>query len=45
MCSIMRGVKKAEASMTTSTMLGVFKDDRDQRNEFLALVSKASALD
>ena len=45
MCSIMRGVKKAEASMTTSTMLGVFKDDRDQRNEFLVLVSKASALD
>lgn len=45
MCSIMRGVKKAEASMTTSTMLGAFKEDRDQRNEFLTLVSKASALD
>jgi GTP cyclohydrolase IA len=44
MCSIMRGVKKAQASMTTSTMLGVFKDDRNQRNEFLSLVAKTSAL-
>jgi len=43
MCSIMRGVKKAEASMTTSTMLGAFKEDRVQLNEFLALVSKISA--
>jgi GTP cyclohydrolase I len=45
MCSIMRGVKKAQASMTTSTMLGTFKEDREQRNEFLALVAKTSALD
>ena len=45
MCSIMRGVKKAQASMTTTTMLGTFKEDRDLRNEFLALVAKASALD
>lgn len=45
MCSIMRGVKKAQASMTTSTMLGTFKEDRDMRNEFLSLVAKTSALD
>jgi GTP cyclohydrolase I len=45
MCSIMRGVKKAQASMTTRTMLGAFKDDQNQRNEFLSLVAKTSALD
>jgi len=45
MCSIMRGVKKAQASMTTRTMLGSFKEDRDLRNEFLSLVAKTSALD
>jgi len=45
MCSIMRGVKKAQASMTTSTMLGTFKEDRAMRNEFLSLVTKTSALD
>jgi GTP cyclohydrolase I len=45
MCSIMRGIKKAQASMTTTTMLGTFKQDRDMRNEFLAHVAKRSALD
>jgi len=45
MCSIMRGVKKAQASMTTSTMLGSFKEDRAMRNEFLSLVTKTSTLD
>jgi GTP cyclohydrolase I len=45
MCSIMRGVKKAQASMTTRTLLGSFKEDQNLRNEFLSLVAKTSALD
>lgn len=35
MCSMMRGVKKAEASMTTSSFLGAFKTDTDLRNQVL----------
>jgi GTP cyclohydrolase I len=45
MCSIMRGIKKAQASMTTTTMLGVFNQDRDMRNEFLSHITKRNALD
>jgi GTP cyclohydrolase I len=45
MCSIMRGVKKAQASMTTRTLLGSFKEDQNLRGEFLSLVAKTSALD
>jgi GTP cyclohydrolase I len=36
MCSMMRGVKKSQASMTTSTFLGEFKKDREIKNDFLA---------
>jgi GTP cyclohydrolase I len=36
MCSMMRGVKKAEASMTTSAMLGEFRENSRTRSEFLA---------
>jgi GTP cyclohydrolase I len=36
MCAMMRGVKKAEARMTTSAMLGAFKEDRQLRSEFMA---------
>jgi GTP cyclohydrolase IA len=35
MCSMMRGVKKHDSSMTTSTMLGVFRDNLTTRQEFL----------
>jgi GTP cyclohydrolase I len=35
MCAAMRGVKKANARMTTSAMLGVFRDDDMVRREFL----------
>ena len=35
MCGIMRGVKKAEASMVTSAMLGEFKTNPDTRKEFM----------
>jgi GTP cyclohydrolase I len=35
MCMVMRGIKKANASMTTSAMRGVFKDSSMTRGEFL----------
>jgi GTP cyclohydrolase I len=35
MCSMMRGVKKANASMTTSTMLGGFREDSKTRAELM----------
>jgi len=38
MCSMMRGVKKQEASMVTSAMLGSFKTNEKTRNEFLSHV-------
>jgi GTP cyclohydrolase I len=36
MCSMMRGVKKQEASMVTSAMIGCFKKSDKTRNEFLS---------
>jgi GTP cyclohydrolase I len=41
MCSMMRGVKKAEASMTTSAMQGRFKKKRKLRREFLEHISRS----
>ncbi len=41
MCSVMRGVKKANASMVTSAMRGVFQSDSKTRGEFMAHVSRA----
>ena len=35
MCSIMRGVKKAEASMVTSAFIGELKSDPEKRKEFM----------
>lgn len=40
MCSVMRGVKKSQASMTTSVFLGEFKTDLDRRKEFLHLLQR-----
>jgi GTP cyclohydrolase I len=40
MCAMMRGVKKAEANMTTRKMLGAFKEDQTLRSEFLSHISK-----
>ena len=40
MCSAMRGVKKANARMVTSAMLGVFKSRDSTRNEFLNNISR-----
>ncbi len=36
MCSMIRGVEKHDASMTTSTMLGAFRSNQSTRNEFMA---------
>lgn len=36
MCSMMRGVKKVNARMVTSAMLGIFKEDPKTRTEFMA---------
>ena len=40
MCSMMRGVRKHDARMTTSTMLGTFKSDQTTRMEFLDNISR-----
>jgi GTP cyclohydrolase IA len=41
MCAMMRGVKKSQASMSTTTMLGAFKDDPVLRSEFFTQVSRS----
>jgi GTP cyclohydrolase I len=40
MCAAMRGVKKANARMGTSAMLGAFKEDQTTRNEFFAHIGR-----
>jgi GTP cyclohydrolase I len=40
MCAAMRGVKKANARMTTSAMLGTFKDSRASREEFFQHIGR-----
>lgn len=40
LCMAMRGIKKAEAKMITSAMLGVFKEDERTRMEFLSFIGK-----
>jgi GTP cyclohydrolase I len=43
MCSMMRGVKKHDARMTTSAMHGAFRANLATRQEFLANISRGSA--
>lgn len=38
LCKEMRGVKKVNGQMTTSDMRGAFKDKKETRSEFLALI-------
>jgi GTP cyclohydrolase I len=38
MCMMMRGVEKQNSVMTTSCMLGGFRDRQSTRNEFLSLI-------
>jgi len=42
MCSMMRGVKKHDARMTTSTMLGSFRSKIATRQEFLDNISRGA---
>ncbi len=37
-CMSSRGVHKPGVSMVTSTMLGVFREERETRREFLAII-------
>ncbi len=43
LCSMMRGVKKHDARMTTSAMLGHFRKSMATRQEFLDNISRGSA--
>lgn len=43
LCTIMRGVKKQEATMVTSSMVGTFRRDARTRAEFMGLIGKGSA--
>lgn len=36
MCSMMRGVKKEQPKMVTSTMMGAFKENKELRDEFMS---------
>ncbi len=42
MCMMLRGVKKHDARMTTSSMLGVFRDEITTRMEFLDNISRGA---
>lgn len=42
MCSMMRGVKKHDARMTTSTMMGTFRTNIATRQEFLDSISRGA---
>lgn len=43
LCSMMRGVKKHDSRMTTSSMLGAFRNNMATRMEFLDNISRGSA--
>jgi GTP cyclohydrolase I len=43
LCSMMRGVKKHDARMTTSTMIGTFRSNPATRQEFLDSISRGAA--
>jgi len=42
LCATMRGVKKQDARMTTSAMLGAFRNSLATREEFLANIARGS---
>ena len=44
MCAAMRGVKKANARMTTSAVLGSFRTNQATRTEFFAHIERGDAL-
>jgi GTP cyclohydrolase I len=42
LCTVMRGVRKQEATMVTSSMLGTFRRDARTRSEFLTFIGRKS---
>jgi GTP cyclohydrolase I len=42
LCATMRGVKKRDARMTTSAMLGAFRNSLATREEFLSNIARGS---
>ncbi len=42
MCMMLRGVKKHDARMTTSSMLGIFRNEMSTRMEFLDHISRGA---
>jgi GTP cyclohydrolase I len=42
MCTLMRGVKKSNAKMVTSTLMGAFKNSEKTRSEFMAHINNNS---
>ena len=43
LCMVMRGVEKQQSSAVTSAMLGAFRENKQTRDEFLALVKGKQA--
>jgi GTP cyclohydrolase I len=43
MCSVMRGVKKPNVTMTTSAMLGLFRENASTRSEFMGHIGRRRA--
>ncbi|MCL4869591.1 MAG: GTP cyclohydrolase I FolE [Anaerolineae bacterium] len=41
LCGMMRGVKKADASMTTTTLRGLFRTDQNQKEDFLRHIARS----
>ena len=44
LCTVMRGVRKQEATMVTSSMLGTFRADARTRSEFLTFIGRGLGL-
>jgi len=42
LCTVMRGVRKQEATMVTSSMLGTFRADARTRSEFLTFIRRTA---
>ncbi|MEO8639090.1 MAG: GTP cyclohydrolase I FolE [Chloroflexota bacterium] len=42
LCTVMRGVRKQQATMVTSSMLGTFRADARTRSEFLTFIGRSS---
>ena len=42
MCMMMRGVEKQNSVMSTSVMLGAFRESQNTRHEFLKLIGRSN---